>query len=103
MSPSVCSPRDARVARQSVAKDSMSQAITKLSELGERLMPTFNDTVKQDVLKMYMRHPYPSYSQTERRNIFAAELCRYRYLGLEPVMSNARLIDVGCGTGHRVI
>src|SRR5262249_49553446 len=54
-------------------------------------------------MKMYMGHPYPSYSEEERRNIFAAELCRYRFLGLEPFMFNARIIDVGCGTGHRVM
>lgn len=63
----------------------------------------FQDIVKGDVLNMYMNHPYPSYSKEERRNIFAAELCRYRFLGLESFLLGARLIDVGCGTGHRVI
>jgi ubiquinone/menaquinone biosynthesis C-methylase UbiE len=67
------------------------------------IMNTFTDGVKKNVLEMYMRHPYPSYSKEERRNIFAAELCRYRYLGLEPFMFDARVIDVGCGTGHRVM
>ena len=61
------------------------------------------DHVKSPVLKMYMAHPYPNYSAEERRQIFAAELCRYRYLGLEPFLSDARVIDVGCGTGHRVM
>lgn len=61
------------------------------------------DHVKRPVLKMYMAHPYPNYSATERRQIFAAELCRYRYLGLEPFLRDARVIDVGCGTGHRVM
>lgn len=37
------------------------------------------DQVKLPVVKMYMAHPYPNYSTTERRQIFAAELCRYRY------------------------
>src|SRR6266498_3440011 len=63
----------------------------------------FKDKVKPDVLRMYMGHPYPNYSKEERNNIFAAELCRYRYLGLEPFMSGARLADIGCGTGHRVM
>ena len=61
------------------------------------------DHVKSPVLQMYMAHPYPNYSATERRQIFAAELCRYRFLGLEPFLRGARVIDVGCGTGHRVM
>jgi ubiquinone/menaquinone biosynthesis C-methylase UbiE len=63
----------------------------------------FKDKVKPDVLRMYMDHPYPNYTKEERQNIFAAELCRYRYLGLEPFMHGARVADVGCGTGHRVM
>ena len=66
-------------------------------------MNYYSHSAKKDVLRMYMRHPYPNYSSKERENIFAAELCRYRFLGLEPFLRNARLIDVGCGTGHRVI
>ena len=61
------------------------------------------DHVKGHVLQMYMAHPYPNYSAAERRQIFAAELCRYRFLGLEPFVRGARVIDVGCGTGHRVM
>jgi ubiquinone/menaquinone biosynthesis C-methylase UbiE len=64
---------------------------------------TFKDGVKPDVWRMYMDHPYPNYTRKERENIFAAELCRYRYLGLEPFMRGARIADIGCGTGHRVI
>ena len=63
----------------------------------------YQDRVKADVLNMYMNYPYPSYSTEERKNIFAAELCRYRFLGLEPFLAGARIIDVGCGTGHRVL
>lgn len=61
------------------------------------------DPVKPSVLRMYMNYPYPNYNADERAQILPAELCRYRYLGLEPFMKNARLIDVGCGTGHRVM
>jgi ubiquinone/menaquinone biosynthesis C-methylase UbiE len=63
----------------------------------------FKDKVKADVLRMYLDQPYPNYTKQERQNIFPAELCRYRYLGLEPFMHEARLADVGCGTGHRVM
>lgn len=63
----------------------------------------FKDKVKPDVLRMYMGHPYPNYTKEERKQIFAAELCRYKYLGLEHFLSGARLADIGCGTGHRVM
>jgi ubiquinone/menaquinone biosynthesis C-methylase UbiE len=59
--------------------------------------------IKGDVLRMYLKHPYPNYSAAERRAIFPAELARYQFLGLEPFLKDARLIDVGCGTGHRVM
>ena len=59
--------------------------------------------IKGDVLRMYLQHPYPNYSAAERRAIFPAELARYRFLGLEPFLKDARVIDVGCGTGHRVM
>src|SRR5215210_6437076 len=61
------------------------------------------DAVKMPVLKMYMEYPYPNYSKEEREQIFAAELTRYHFLGLEEFLPQARIIDVGCGTGHRVI
>lgn len=59
--------------------------------------------VKASVLDMYMSHPYPNYTPEEREQIFAAELSRYRYLGLEHAMRGARVADIGCGTGHRVM
>ena len=52
---------------------------------------------------MYLRHPYPNYSAAERAQILPAELCRYRYLGLEPFLNQADVLDVGCGTAHRVM
>lgn len=61
------------------------------------------DPVKSSVFRMYMSYPYPNYNAEERAQILPAELCRYRYLGLEPFMKDARIIDVGCGTGHRVM
>jgi ubiquinone/menaquinone biosynthesis C-methylase UbiE len=64
---------------------------------------TMLDKVKKPVWEMYMRFPYPNYSKEEREQIFAAELTRYHFLGLSNVLANARIIDVGCGTGHRVI
>ncbi len=64
---------------------------------------TLLDKVKKPVLEMYMQHPYPNYSKEERERIFATELTRYHFLGLDQFLPNARVIDVGCGTGHRVI
>ncbi len=64
---------------------------------------TPEDVVKRPVLEMYMQHPYPSYSRQEREQIFAAELTRYHYLGLDKFLPGARVLDVGCGTGHRVM
>jgi ubiquinone/menaquinone biosynthesis C-methylase UbiE len=61
------------------------------------------DGIKQPVLEMYMKFPYPSYSKQEREQIFGSELTRYRFLGLDKYLPNARVADVGCGTGHRVI
>ena len=62
-----------------------------------------SDPVKPSVLQMYLRYPYPNYSAEELAQILPAELCRYRYLGLEPFMAGARVLDVGCGTSHRVM
>lgn len=61
------------------------------------------DPVKAGVRGMYLRYPFPNYSAAERSQIFPAELCRYRYLGLESFLIGARVLDVGCGTGHRVM
>lgn len=61
------------------------------------------DKVKKSVLEMYMEYPYPNYSKTEREQIFGAELTRYRFLGLDKFLPGARVIDVGCGTTHRVM
>ena len=64
---------------------------------------THTDNVTRNVAGMYMRYPYPNYSAAERKNIMAAELSRYRYLGLEPHLAGSRVLDAGCGTGHRVM
>lgn len=61
------------------------------------------DPVKADVLQTYLQYPYPRYSAAELERIKPAELCRYRYLGIEHVMRGARVLDVGCGTAHRVM
>jgi ubiquinone/menaquinone biosynthesis C-methylase UbiE len=50
---------------------------------------------------MYMAHPFPQWTPAERRRRLAAELGRYRFLGLERAMPGARFLDVGCGTGNR--
>ena len=62
-----------------------------------------DDTVKKPVREMYMQHPYPNYSKEERQQIFGAELTRYKFLGLDTFLPGARVIDVGCGTTHRVM
>jgi ubiquinone/menaquinone biosynthesis C-methylase UbiE len=61
------------------------------------------DVVSKPVREMYMNWPYPNYAREERERIFGAELTRYRFLGLEEFLPSARIVDVGCGTGHRVI
>ncbi len=57
--------------------------------------------VTQSVVRMYRAHPFPNWTREERRHRLAAELCRYKYLGLADAMRGARFLDVGCGTGNR--
>lgn len=60
-----------------------------------------HEPTTRDVLAMYLQHPFPQWTAEERRHRLSAELCRYRYLGLEQAMPGARFLDVGCGTGNR--
>ena len=60
-----------------------------------------NDSIKADVLRLYMSHPLPQWTKEQRRHQLATELCRYRFLGLETAMKECRFLDVGCGTGNR--
>ena len=60
-----------------------------------------SDTIKKDVLELYMSHPFPRWDHKERLHRLSAELCRYRFLGLDKKMNGARFIDIGCGTGNR--
>lgn len=60
------------------------------------------DTIKRDVLSMYMSHPFPRWTKREReRRFHVDEYPRYRYLGLAEAMRGARFLEVGCGTGMR--
>lgn len=54
-----------------------------------------------NVVEMYSSHPFPQWDHQKRLQRLPAELCRYRFLGFEKAMSNARFLDVGCGTGNR--
>lgn len=60
-----------------------------------------SEPVGKAVLDFYLSYPYPQWSKEERHRRFAAELCRYEFLGLDRFMPDARFIDVGCGTGNR--
>lgn len=57
--------------------------------------------IQRSVLELYLAHPFPQWTPEVRRARLAAELCRYRFLGLEEAMRGARFLDVGCGTGNR--
>ncbi len=59
--------------------------------------------IKEEVLKMYLSYPCPHFTKERRHERFAAELLRFRFLGFEPHMKGARMLDVGCGTGDRSI
>ena len=56
-------------------------------------------TIKKDVLALYKSHPFPRWNHGERQHRLSAELCRYRFLGLEDAMKDARFLDIGCGKG----
>lgn len=58
-------------------------------------------TLERDVLELYMSHPFPRWDHAERRHRLSAELCRYRFLGIDEAMKGARFLDIGCGTGNR--
>lgn len=59
------------------------------------------DSIKQSVLDLYLAHPFPQWTKEVRRTRLPAEQCRYRFLGLEEAMRDARFLDVGCGTANR--
>jgi ubiquinone/menaquinone biosynthesis C-methylase UbiE len=59
--------------------------------------------IKEEVLNLYMSHPFPMWDKKERRHRLSAELCRYRFLGLENAMPGAKLLEIGCGTGNRTM
>ena len=59
--------------------------------------------IKEEVLNLYMSHPFPIWDKKERKHRLSAELCRYRFLGLENAMPGAKVLEVGCGTGNRTM
>ena len=54
--------------------------------------------IKEEVLNLYMSHPFPMWDKKERKHRLSAELCRYRFLGPENALPGAKLLEVGCGT-----
>lgn len=57
--------------------------------------------LKNQVLKLYLSHPYPQWSKEERHRRFGSEIPRYHFLGLADALTDSRFLDVGCGTGNR--
>lgn len=64
-------------------------------------LPNNMSMIKQEVLRLYLDHPFPQWTREEREHRFCAELLRYHCLGLADAMKGARFLDVGCGTGNR--
>lgn len=65
-------------------------------------MPSAAD-IKKSVRDMYMAHPFPQLTHEERHRVLPVQLCRFKFLGLDQAMRGARVLDVGVGTGQKVL
>lgn len=61
------------------------------------------DNIFNEVNSMYESVPFPQWDHDMRYRRLPYEILRFNYMNIAGMLPNARVLDVGCGTGNRSI